>query len=500
MKRNPELYAILRYASFDGRSMQLAIRTALVAGIVAAITWICFRVVPVNATTVALAYLVAILFIAAKWGLTESITASIVAVLCFNYFFLPPIRTFTIADPQNWVALIAFLATSITASRFSMEARRRAQEALESQREMERLYALSRSILLIGPSQPVPKQLAMQIAQSFSASAVALYDGGSGTIYRSGPEDFPDPKDQLRQAASQGTLFRDDAAKIVVTSIRLGGQPIGSVGIRGATFSDSVLQGLANLLAIGLERARTQEATSKAEAARQSDELKSTLLDALAHEFKTPLTSIKAASTAMLSNNVLKPEQQHELISVVDEEADRLSVLVTEAIQMARIEAGRVHLEREDYPVRDLIESALDKLRPMVRERSIDLKLPSDLPPVWVDRELIEIALRQLIDNALKYSPQDSPVSVAAELSDGRVIVSVVDRGPGIPEEEQSRIFEKFYRAEASRHQIPGAGLGLVIAREIIQVHAGEIWVESQPGQGSIFRFSLPASSETRPQ
>jgi two-component system sensor histidine kinase KdpD len=470
--------------------MQLAIRLAIVAAIIAAITWFCFRAVSVNATTAGFAFLVAILFIAAKWGLVESIAASIFAVLCFNFFFLPPIGAFTIADPQNWVALFAFLATSITASRFSMQARKRAQEALDSQREMERLYALSRSILL----------LATQIAQSFSASAVALYDGGSGTTYRSGPEDFPDPQDQLRQAASQGTLFRDEARGTVVTAIRLGGQPIGSVGVRGATLSDSVLQGLANLLAIGLERARTQEATSKAEAARHSDELKSTLLDALAHEFKTPLTSIKAASTAMLSSSMLNPDQQRELISIVDEEADRLSVLVTEAIQMARIEAGRVHLERESYPLHELVESALDKLRPMVRERSIDVKLAPDLPAIWVDRELIEIALRQLIDNALKYSPRDSPVSVAAESNEGRVIVSVTDRGPGIPEEEQSRIFEKFYRAEASRHQIPGAGLGLVIAREIIQVHGGEIWVESQPGQGSTFRFSLPTLSPARPQ
>jgi two-component system sensor histidine kinase KdpD len=478
--------------------MQLAIRTTIVAGIVAAITWICFRAIPVNATTAGFAYLVAILFIAAKWGLAESIAGSIIAMLCFNFFFLPPIGTFSIAEPQNWVALFAFLATSITASHFSMQARRRTQEALDSQREMERLYALSRSILLIDPAQPLPKQLAMQIAQSFSASAVALYDGG--TIYRSGPEDFQDPEDQLRQAAIQGTLFRDEATKSVVTSIRLGGQPIGSIGIRGVALSDSALQGLANLLAIGLERARTQEAASKAEASRQSDELKSTLLDALAHEFKTPLTSIKAASTALLSSTALGLEQQHELFSIMDEEADRLSVLVTEAIQMARIEAGRVHLQRENYSLHDLVEPTLDKLRPVLDDRHIDVKLPSELPPVWVDRELIEIALRQLIDNALKYSPRDSPVSVGAERSDDRVIVSVADRGPGIPEEEQSRIFEKFYRAEASRHQIPGAGLGLVIAREIIQVHGGEISVESKPGEGSIFRFSLPTSSAARPQ
>ncbi len=474
----------------------LVVRIAVVIGILAAITLICFRLVPVNATTAGFAYLVAILFIAARWGLTEALAGSLVAVACFNYYFLPPIRTFTIADPQNWVALIAFLATSITASHFSMQAKKRTLEALDRQREMEKLYALSRSILLIDPSRPVPKQLAMQIAQSFDAASVALLDRESGEFFRAGPDDFPDSDGRLRQAATEGTLFRDDASRTVITSVRLGAQPIGSLGIHGVELSDSALQGLSNLVAIGLERLRVQEAASKAEAARQSDELKSTLLDALAHEFKTPLTSIKAASTALLSSSALKPDQQRELLSIVDEETDRLSVLVTEAIQMSRIEAGRVVLRRENRSVEDLVESALDKLRPAVEDRKIEVKIAADLPEIVVDAELIEVALRQLIDNALKYSPPGSPVSVAAEANDGRVIISVADHGPGIPEAEQTRIFEKFYRAEASRHQIPGAGLGLVIAREIIHAHGGEIWVESKVGEGSIFRFSLPAAKK----
>jgi signal transduction histidine kinase len=155
-----------------------------------------------------------------------------------------------------------------------------------------------------------------------------------------------------------------------------------------------------------------------------------------------------------------------------------------------------VVLRRESYSIEGLVESVLDKLRPAVEDRNIPLHIARDLPPVWVDGELMEVALRQLIDNALKYSPAGSPVSVTAESKDGRVIVSVGDRGPGIPEAEQSRIFEKFYRAEGSRHQIPGAGLGLVIAREIIHAHGGEIWVESKPGEGSIFQFSLPASAK----
>ena len=474
---------------------KLALRIAIVVGIVTGITAVCFRLIPVNATTVGFAYLVAILFIATHWGLTEALVGSFAAVGCFNYFFLPPIRTFTVADPQNWVALIAFLATSITASHFSTQAKKRTLEAMDRQREMEKLYALSRSILLIEPSRPVPKQLAMQIAQSFAAEAVALYDRESGEFFRAGPEDFPDSDGRLRQAAIEGTLFRDAAARTVVTSVRLGARPIGSLGIHGVALSDSALQGLSNLVAIGLERLRVQDAASKAEAARQSDELKSTLLDALAHEFKTPLTSIKAASTALLSSNALKPEQQRELLSIVDEETDRLSVLVTEAIQIARIEAGRVVLRRESHSVEELVESVLNKLRTVVEDRKVRVNIAPGLPRVWVDGELIEVALRQLVDNALKYSPAGSPVSLAAESKDGRVIVSVSDRGPGIPEAEQSRIFEKFYRAEASR-QIPGAGLGLVIAREIIHAHGGEIWVDSKPGEGSTFQFSLPSATK----
>ena len=477
------------------RTANIAIfRITLVIAIVAAITAIFSQVLPANAATVGFAYLVAILFIAARWGLTESIAASIASVLTYNFFFLPPIGQLTIADPQNWVALFAFLATAITASHFSRQAKMRALEATGRQKDMETLYAFSRSILLIQPNQPVAKQLAIQIAQTFGARAVALYDRESAEIYRSGPEDFSEPGDQLHKAASEGTFFRDAAKQMVITSIRLGAQPIGSLGLRGVELSDSALQGLANLVAIGLERTRAQASASRAEAARQSDELKSTLLDALAHEFKTPLTSIKGASTALLSNEALDPTQRRELLSVVDEEADRLSVLVTEAIQMARIEAGRVHLRRERYSLGALVASVLEKLRARAEERTISVAIPPAIPPVWVDRELIEVALRQLIDNALKYSPPESPVRVEAESQGARVIVSVADFGPGIQEAEQARIFEKFYRAEAARHQVPGAGLGLVIAREIIRAHGGEIWVESKPGEGSIFRFSVPAA------
>jgi two-component system sensor histidine kinase KdpD len=469
------------------------LRIAIVLAAVAALTFALFRLVPVNSTTAGFAYLLAILFVAARWGLVEAIVGSIASVLCLNFFFLPPIGTLTIADPQNWVALFAFLATGITASQLSAQIRRRALEAQNRQQEVEKLYSLSRSILLTAPLEAVPRRLADQASQSLGARAVALYDRATGSLYRSGPEDFPDLDDQLKQAAVQGTFFQNRATGTLITAIRLGAEPIGSLGIFGVELSDSALQSLVNLVAIGLERARAQEAASRAEAARQSEELKSTLLDAIAHEFKTPLTTIKAATTALLSSDLSRLERQRGFLAIIDEEADRLNGLISDAIQMARIEAGSVRLNREQCSIGEIVARVVENMKSALGDRDIKIAVPRDLPDISADAELIELGVRQLIDNAIKYSPAHSPVSISAALRGESLIVSVADRGPGIPEAEQPRVFEKFYRGRDScNNQIPGAGLGLAIAREIVHAHGGEIWVESRSGGGSVFRFSLP--------
>jgi two-component system sensor histidine kinase KdpD len=469
------------------------------AAIIAALTFVLIRMFPVNATTAGFAYLVAILFGATWWGLVEATIGSVIAVLCFNYFFLPPVGTFTIADPQNWVALFALLITSITASRLSTRIRLQAIEAQGRQQEMEQLYALSRSILLIDSAQSVPRQVVDRVAQTFDAAAVVLSDHRTGGVFRAGKEDFPGTEEQLRQAASQGIQIHEPGQRCWITAVRLGAQPVGALGICGVDLSDSAVQNLTNLVAIGLERAHAQEAASRAEAARQSDELKSTLLDAIAHEFKTPLTTIKASTTALLSDKPPKPEQQREYIVLVDEEADRLSGLVSEAIQMARIEAGQVRLQLEETTVPDLLESVFAKMKSVVDDRPVEIKTPADLSPVMVDREMMEMTFRQLIDNAVKYSPPGTPIAVSADLEDGRVVIRVQDRGRGIATAELPRIFEKFYRAtdplhSTVRNQIPGAGLGLAIARAVVAAHGGTIWAESTPGEGSTFCVALNAA------
>jgi len=473
-----------------------ALRLASVAAVIAGITFFCSRVASINATAVGFVYLLAVLIMATTWGLVEATVASLLSVVCLNFFFMPPVGTFTIADPQNWIALVAFLATAIVASQLSNHAKQRAQEADDHRLEMERLYALSRAILLTEPAQSAAKQIAHQIAQTFDCRGVALYDRISGETHHAGPEDIPAIEGQLRESSLQGTLFSDESTRTTVTTIRLGGQPIGSLAVRGISLSDTALQALVNLVAIGLEKERGREAAARAEAARQSEELKSTLLDAIAHEFKTPLTSIKAAASALLSTSRARPDEERELLSVVDEEAERLAQLVTEAIHMARIEAGQIQLNKGLHRVESLISDVLQQRKSLTEGRSLNVHISSGLPMIEVDPELIELAIRQLLDNALKYSPATCPVSITTRRDEKNILISVRDEGPGIPERDQAMIFEKFYRGRKTRFGITGTGMGLAIAREILRAHGGDISLKSSLGRGSEFSMSLPVPGE----
>jgi two-component system sensor histidine kinase KdpD len=272
--------------------------------------------------------------------------------------------------------------------------------------------------------------------------------------------------------------------------VRLGGQTLGNLGLTGPLPSDEVLNAVAYLVAIGIERARTLEEASRAEAARQSEVLKSALLDALAHDFKTPLTSIKAAVTSLLGQ--ARPEADRELMTIINEEADRLNRLVAEVLEMVRIEAGKLHLEKHPQDVTEVISSTLEELKPVLHDRFVEIRLQDGLPAADADFDFVQQVLRQLLDNALKYSPPGSPLTISARSGDGRVVVSVADRGSGIDEQEQMRIFDKFFRAREHRFRVPGTGMGLAIAKGIVEAHGGKIWVTSEPGQGSVFSFALP--------
>jgi two-component system sensor histidine kinase KdpD len=471
---------------------RLTLHLLVPLSLVAAITFVFFRLIHVNATTVGFVYLVAILVIATLEGLPAASVSSVVAMLCFNFFFLPPVGKFTIADPQNWVALFAFLATALTASQLSARLKRQRKTALDRQREMEHLYTLSRAILLTDTTQPTAKQIAHQIAQAFECPAVALYDRNSREVYLAGPEVLPNIDAKLRESAVRSSVLHEEGGEILITPIRLGRDPIGSLAVKNAFMSDAALQSLLSLVAVGLEKARAQEEVNRAQVARQSEELKSTLLDAIAHEFKTPLTSIKAVTTDLLSNPV-EPlsQQQRGLVTIADEGADRLARLVTEAIQLARIEGGKFQLNRGIHFPRSLLSAVLRQTKSLTDGRELKVEAAEGLPLVLVDAELIQMVIAHLIDNAVKYTPQGSPIVMGAHASERGVIIHVTDQGPGITRDEQSQIFEKFYRGSRGQH-LKGTGMGLAIAREIVRAHGEEIWVKSSPGKGSEFCFSLP--------
>jgi two-component system, OmpR family, sensor histidine kinase KdpD len=469
---------------FNRRALRLIAAPAIVALIVV----FYFRFVRVNNTTVSLTLLLAILAISTGWGLLEATIASLAAVLGFNYFFLPPVGTLTVQDPQNWVALGAFLITAVTASQLSARAKRRTLEAVERRREIEGLYALSQSLLLSGSARTASQDLVSRVVKILGVSTAAFYTKSSDETFRWGPEDPKISDERLRAELEEARL--DEQGSYAIIPVRLGGQALGNLGLAGPLPSLAVLNAVAYLVAIGIERARALEEASHNEAARQSEVLKSALLDALAHDFKTPLTSIKAAVTSLLGGD--RSAEDRELMTIINEEADRLNRLVAEVLEMVRIEAGKLHLEKRPHQVAEIVDAALADAKPAMHERSVEIKLQRDLPEAEVDFDFVQQVLKQLLDNALKYSPPGSPVTIAARAGEGRVVISVADRGSGIDEQEQARIFDKFFRAREHRFRVPGTGMGLAIAKGIVEAHGGKIWVTSEPGQGSVFSFSLP--------
>ena len=471
----------------------------VVAGLffIAAIT-LTLEKIPVNPTTAAFAYLVSILLVAARWGLVESVTASAAAAFCLNYFFLPPVRTLNIADAHNWVALTAFLVTSLVASQQSELARRRNAQLHQRQTEMERLYALSRGIMLIDSERPSGVQIATEIVRIYDVTSVTIYDQTDDQMYSAGVGRLNTSLDALRELAIRGGDVQDAAANTCMAPITLAGRSIGAVAIEGALISDSALHAITNLIAVGIEKARNQELASRAEAARQSEQFKSTLLDAVAHEFKTPLTSIKAATSTILTSKLLTPEQQHELLTIIDQESERLAGLVTEAIHLARVESGKLHLSRTLRDVGELVQEALKQSSAIVSGRPIQTNYASSLPRVNVDSELFVVMVKQLLDNATKYSPAGTPIRITAESSADSVHIRIHNQGLGLTEGERTMVFERFYRTPGARQNAPGTGMGLAIVQDIVRAHGGYIDVESEPGVGTEFSIRLPLAKGER--
>lgn len=450
------------------------------------------HIAPVNPTTVALTFLLAVLVVSAFWGLKYSVSLAVLATLAFNYFFLPPFGTFTISDPQNWVALFAFLVTAIVASHLSERARREALQAHQRRGEIERLYAFSQQLLTTENVPELLNVLPRFVMDNFGGDAAALFIPGREDIYRSGSNTRELDAERLKSVTARGEPTIDSDQGFCFAPLRLGMKSAGAIGISGATLSRETLEALGTLIAIAIERTGAVEKLSRAEASKESEKLRSAILDSVTHEFRTPLTSIKASVTTMLSDAHLEVSQRQELLTVINEETDRLNHLVGEAAEMAQLDANQVELHRAPHRVREAIERAMDEAKQRLADNPVEICTPDDLPLVSIDLDRITAVLVQLLENAGKYSPVASPIRITAEKSGGTVTVSVADRGPGIDDFEQALIFDKFYRGKHERYRVQGTGLGLAIAKAVVDAHGGTIGVTSQLGHGSVFYFSLP--------
>lgn len=467
-------------------------RFTAVAVVLAAVTLIYRRLFPVNPTTVALTFLVLVLFTSA-WGFRIALVTAFAATALFNFFFLPPVGTFTIADPQNWIALFSFLITAVVASNLTERARRQAQLARERRLEVERLYALSQQLLTSDNTAHLFNRLPNQLTQTFGAQGAALVVSGRDTIYRSDP-DLNFDTELLLRADARGEISETDSVSYV--PLRIGVRPAGALAVVGQKLSRETLEAIGSLIGLAAERTRAIEELGDTRAAQESEKLRSALLDSVTHEFRTPLTSIKASVTALQEENVLDAAQQRDLLSVINEETDRLNRLVGEAAEMAQLDAHMVRLEKAMHQPKDVVDAALESAHVLLANHETEVDIPDNLPDISFDFERIAEVITHLLENASKYSPKGSGIRVSVEHKDGEIIINVADRGSGIDSMEQSLIFDKFYRGREHRLMVHGTGMGLAISKVIVEAHGGTLSVVSQPGAGSVFSIHLPANPQ----
>jgi two-component system sensor histidine kinase KdpD len=407
------------------------------------------------------------------------------------------VGTFTIADPQNWVALAAFLFTSIMGSQLSARIRKEADAAHSRRREIERLYKFSQKLLGEGNVIQLMNAIPNYIVESFEAGASELFLPQKDKFYRSGFGASHLDEEKMKTAFLRDEMTIEAQQSLYFIPVRLGVRAIGSLGISGARLSRQTLDAVGSLVAIAIERARAVEQLGQTEAERQGERLKSALLDSVTHDFRTPLTSMKAAVTSLLTSGKTDAAQRQELLSIINEECDRLNRLVEEAAEMARLEAGEIELHFVPMPVEEIVQEALAQMKSSLAGRTVDVKVSADLPRVQADLERTKDVLVNLIDNANLYSGKEEPITVSAESTGEYVTISVADRGPGIEDFEQGMIFDKFYRGKDQRYLVRGTGMGLPIAKAIVAAHRGTISVTSQLGHGSVFSFTLPVARGT---
>lgn len=446
--------------------------------------------------TMSLFYLLLVVTVAALFGFWPASLTSVVAVACLDYYFTPPIFTFNITDPQDYVELGAFEVTALVISRLSARELRKAKEAEIQRAGMEQLYELSRSSLLLDLHEPPGPQLCVLIQRIFDARAVAIFDMNLGRQDRGG--DWRADEEHLaKDCYLRGTAQDDLQAQTSERILRVGTRLVGALVVRG-NLDPPVVDALAALSAIALNQHRSFENEDRAESAKRSEELRTAVLDALAHELKTPLTTVQTASSGLLEFGGLTGRER-ELAELIDESAGRLNELCTRLLLSSRLDAGKVALQKHEVNLRELVsELVTSRFTEAERER-LQVSLADPTLTVQVDGALLTLILAHLIDNALKYSARNSPIAVAARMSSTELLISVHNAGSIIRLEDRERIFDRFYRSPDSKEFAPGTGIGLSVVKKAAESQHGHVWVISNATEGTTFYLSLPNGARRNP-
>ena len=453
------------------------------------------RFLHVNQTTVALSFLVLILIAASRWRLGYSLYLSFLCSILYNYFFLPPVGRLTVSEPQNLLALAVFLSVSLLVSHLSGRARREAELSETRRREVQHLYEFSQELLLHDDLSAVARITPSIAATIFGFRAVALYVREADHAYYSDLHNELVSLADLKAATEASEPAVAELNDLHIIPLMLGMRSLGAMAFRGNAQSTNVYEAIGSLVAIALERAAALERSSHMEAARESERLHTALLDSVTHDLRTPLTSIRAAATTLVSQPGMSEAAQREMYAVIDEESARLDRLIGQAIEMVQLEAASIHVQVKPESVHEIIALALEEAQPLLGDRTVEVHIPEDLPRVRLDRRLVRRVLRHLIENAAKYSPSGTPLSIDARIERSRLLVSIEDFGSGIEEFEKPLIFRKFYRGRKQRDRISGTGMGLAIVKAILDAHGGGIDVVSRPAHGAQFTFWLPVES-----